>query len=110
MQVIVNDGDQRVGLAGAPQESSRSCRSRKAHLWSPDDPHLYNLQVSSGSTGTTIDQVGSYFGMRKISLGKDDQGRTRILLNNEFLFERGVLDQGYWPDGIYTAPTDEALR
>src|SRR6202034_2314591 len=60
--------------------------------------------------GKVEDDVTSYFAMRKISLGKDEKGRDRILLNNKFLFEMGVLDQGYWPDGIYTAPTDEALR
>ena len=56
------------------------------------------------------DSVESYFAMRKVSLGKDEQGRTRLCLNDKFLFQVGVLDQGYWPDGIYTAPTDEALK
>ena len=78
------------------------------HLWSPDDPHLYGLRVSI--PGQFKDTVGSYFAMRKISLGKDDQGRTRIFLNNKPIFQVGALDQGYWPDGIYTAPTDDALR
>jgi hypothetical protein len=76
------------------------------HLWSPADPYLYGLHVSLASG----DVVDSYFAMRKVSLGKDDQGHARILLNNQFLFEIGVLDQGYWPDGIYTAPTDDALK
>ena len=80
------------------------------HLWSPDDPHLYDLQITLMQNGKSVDSVGSYFAMRKISLGKDEQGRTRIFLNNKFLFQVGALDQGYWPDGIYTAPTDEALR
>lgn len=80
------------------------------HLWSPDDPYLYDLYVTLTQNGKAVDRVGSYFAMRKISLGKDDQGRTRIFLNNKFLFQVGALDQGYWPDGIYTAPTDDALR
>ena len=80
------------------------------HLWSPDDPHLYDLTVTLTQNGKAIDTVGSYFAMRKISLGKDAQGRTRILLNDKFVFQVGLLDQGYWPDGIYTAPTDAALK
>jgi hypothetical protein len=78
---------------------------KSARLWTPDDPFLYDLKITMGQ-----DEVTSYFGMRKISLGKDDKGITRILLNGKFVFQVGVLDQGYWPDGIYTAPTDEALR
>src|SRR5437867_11933159 len=54
--------------------------------------------------------VQSYFGMRKTEIGKDDKGITRMLLNGKFVFQIGPLDQGFWPDGIYTAPTDEALR
>ncbi len=59
---------------------------------------------------TELDAVTSYFGMRKIEIAKDPQGITRLRLNGEFLFQMGPLDQGFWPDGIYTAPTDEALR
>ena len=76
-----------------------------AKLWTPDDPFLYTLQVELGD-----DAVTSYFGMRKISIGKDEQGLTRMLLNGKFVFQSGPLDQGFWPDGLYTAPTDEALR
>ena len=76
-----------------------------ARLWSPDDPFLYNLKVRMGR-----DEVTSYFGMRKISLGKDENGFTTMLLNGKAVFQSGPLDQGYWPDGNYTAPTDEALR
>jgi len=82
----------------------------KLSLWSPDEPTLYELTVRLTHSGVTVDQVESYFGMRKVDLGKDDKGRTRIRLNNEPLFLVGPLDQGFWPDGIYTAPTDEALR
>lgn len=78
------------------------------HLWSPDDPHLYNLHVAL--VGKENDHVNSYFAMRKISIGKDSKGVTRILLNNKFVFQVGALDQGFWPDGIYTAPTDAALK
>lgn len=80
------------------------------HLWSPEDPFLYDLQVTLKDGGKAIDSVSSYFGMRKIALKKDDQGFTRIALNDEFTFQIGTLDQGFWPDGIYTAPSDDALR
>ena len=78
-------------------------------LWSPDNPFLYDLKVSVSRKGKQIDEVKSYFGMRKISLKPDNKGVLRMLLNNRFVFEYGPLDQGWWPDGLYTAPTDEAL-
>lgn len=78
-------------------------------LWSPNNPYLYNLQVTLTSNSTTLDSITSYFGMRKISLGTNN-GFMKIFLNNQFAFEFGPLDQGYWPDGVYTAPTDAALE
>jgi len=69
-------------------------------LWSPDSPHLYDLEVTAGP-----DRVGGYFGMRKFSVADG-----RLCLNNQPLFQYGPLDQGYWPDGLYTPPTDEAMR
>lgn len=80
-------------------------------LWSPDVPFLYDLQIFlKDSNGQIIDEVASYFGMRKIDVATAPDGYRRIRLNNTFFFHLGFLDQGYWPDGIYTAPTDEALR
>lgn len=78
---------------------------KKARLWSPADPYLYDLDIKMGN-----DQVKSYFGMRKVSVQKDVQGHERIFLNNQPYFNLGVLDQGFWPDGLHTAPTDEALK
>ncbi|WP_216639620.1 FIMAH domain-containing protein [Virgibacillus phasianinus] len=78
-------------------------------LWSTTDPFLYDLKVKLKDGQNTIDEVSSYFGMREISLGKVD-GTLRPLLNGEFVFQMGPLDQGYWPAGLYTAPTDEALK
>lgn len=78
-------------------------------LWSPDSPFLYDMKIEMADNKTPLDQVSSYFGMRKISVGKQN-GLPCMLLNNKPLFHYGVLDQGYWPDGIYTAPTDEALK
>jgi hypothetical protein len=78
-------------------------------LWSPDDPFLYDIEIRLVRDGEVIDQVRSYVGMREISVGQDEDGVTRLLLNNRFVFQSGTLDQGYWPDGLYTAPTEEAM-
>lgn len=78
-------------------------------LWSPTNPFLYTLQISLTTNATTLDSIGSYFGMRKIGLGTNN-GFVKLFLNNQFTFEFGPLDQGFWPDGIYTAPTDLALK
>ncbi len=86
-----------------------SLRIPDPRQWSPWDPYLYGLRVRLVARGATVDRVGSYFGMRSISVGRAG-GATRILLNGRFVFESGALDQGYWPDGLYTAPTDAALR
>jgi len=80
-------------------------------LWSPDSPTLYDLKVLlKDSQGREIDHIDSYFGMRKISVDKDEAGINRLFLNNQVQFMIGPLDQGWWPDGLYTAPTDKALR
>ncbi len=78
-------------------------------LWTPDTPYLYDLEVSIVRGGQVIDTINSYFGMREIAIGKDKDGLVRMLLNGQFLFQHGPLDQGWWPDGLYTAPTDKAL-
>jgi hypothetical protein len=79
-------------------------------LWSPESPFLYGVRATVREDATTVDEVESYFGMRKISVAEDADGILRLCLNNKPLFQYGPLDQGFWPDGLYTAPTDEALR
>lgn len=74
------------------------------HPWSPEDPFLYDLTLEAGE-----DRVESYFAMRSFGVGPDAEGRPRLLLNGKPYFHTGVLDQGYWPEGLYTAPSDEAL-
>jgi hypothetical protein len=81
----------------------------EAKPWSPEQPFLYDLKVTVKDGDRVVDSVTSYFGMRKVSLGQDG-GVTKIFLNNKPFFMLGPLDQGFWPDGLYTAPTDEALR
>lgn len=78
-------------------------------LWSPDSPYLYDLQVSLHKAGRG-DHVGTYFAMRKVSIGKDEAGVLRLLLNNKPLFQYGPLDQGWWPDGLLTPPSAEAMK
>ncbi|MDR1119642.1 MAG: beta-galactosidase [Dysgonamonadaceae bacterium] len=79
-------------------------------LWSPETPFLYDLKITIERKGKIVDEIKSYFAMRKISIAPDANGVQRILLNNKFVFQYGLLDQGYWPDGLMTAPADEALR
>jgi hypothetical protein len=107
---VVFDGGKEVSAAGGHLGSPIKLKIDNPKLWTPDSPSLYDLQVTLTQEGAHVDEVSSYFGMRKISLGKDEKGITRVMLNNEFVFQFGLLDQGWWPDGLYTAPTDEALR
>ena len=105
VEVVALSQGREVGRGAGKLGDEINVPVRQPQLWSPDNPFLYDLKVTLQS-----DTVESYFGMRKVSIGKDDRGITRLLLNNKFTFMMGALDQGFWPDGIYTAPTDEALR
>jgi hypothetical protein len=78
-------------------------------LWSPEDPFLYDVTVELKNGKKVTDQITSYTGIRKIALGKKEDGFTRILFNNSFAWQNGPLDQGFWPDGIYTPPADNAM-
>ena len=79
------------------------------HKWNPDDPYLYDLKLTLLKDDREIDSVGSYFAMRKVSIARDSAGLPRICLNNQPVFQLGPLDQGYWPDGLYTSPCEEAM-
>ncbi len=79
-------------------------------LWSPDSPFLYDLEITLWSDNKPQDKVNSYAAMRKYSIKRDNKGIVRLQLNNKDLFQFGPLDQGWWPDGLYTAPTDDALK
>ncbi|MGW1046298.1 PA14 domain-containing protein [Streptomyces sp. NPDC002547] len=97
------DGKHKVATATGRTGEPLSLRIPHARLWSPDHPFLYDLRVSVGA-----DRVGSYFGMRSIEVQKID-GVPRTVLNGKPVFMMATLDQGFWPDGLYTAPSDEAL-
>jgi hypothetical protein len=107
-RVHVEVVDAQVAVArasGAPGAPIR-LRIPDAKTWSPDSPFLYGLRVRL----TSGDSVRSYFGLRKIAVAHDETGTPRLFLNGRPLFEYGLLDQGWWPDGLYTAPTEEARR
>jgi beta-galactosidase/beta-glucuronidase len=104
------DGRTQVGVVSGRTNTPLKMSIPNPKLWSPAHPHLYDLQVAVYQQGQALDQVSSYFGMRLFSLEADAWGRPRFCLNHQPLFLYGPLDQGYWPDGLYTPPTEEAMR
>ena len=109
VKVNAYDHGQRVSAATGKPGEALTLDIQNPKPWSPDSPFLYDLQITLND-GPATDTVAGYFGMRKISIQKDGQGINRMALNNQPLFQYGPLDQGFWPDGLYTAPTDEALK
>ena len=109
-EVRVMDGDKVVATGKAVTTETLDIHIDSPKLWSPESPFLYDIEVTLFSEGRAVDQAGSYFAMRKISTARDQYGIVRLQLNNEDYFPMGTLDQGWWPDGLYTAPSDEALR
>ncbi|HXS58922.1 MAG TPA: glycoside hydrolase family 2 TIM barrel-domain containing protein, partial [Hanamia sp.] len=91
-------------------DTSATLMISNPETWSPANPFLYDLKVTVMRRGKVVDEVKSYFAMRKISLKPDEKGIQKMMLNDKFLFQFGPLDQGWWPDGLYTAPTDAALK
>ncbi|MEU1199086.1 AbfB domain-containing protein [Streptomyces sp. NPDC005813] len=108
-RVTVSTGGTTVGTATGPVGSQFTVSVPNPHLWSPDDPFLYDVKADLLSGSSVVDTAGSYTGMRSIGLAKVGNV-LRPVLNGKFVFQTGTLDQGYWPDGIYTAPTDAALK
>ena len=102
VQAEIYDGESQVAQARFSSEATVSIPAPK--LWTPETPHLYRLTLHCGE-----DTVESYFGLRTFSVEPDEAGVPRFFLNGRPYFQRGLLDQGYWPDGLYTAPSDEAL-
>lgn len=110
IRLTAYDGEKKISELQGEAGSEMVLPINEPKLWSPSDPFLYQLKIALVRNGKIMDQVTSYFAMRKISLAKDHQGIQRMMLNDQFLFQYGPLDQGWWPDGLYTAPTDEALK
>ncbi|MGQ1947541.1 glycoside hydrolase family 2 protein [Geofilum sp. OHC36d9] len=109
-EVTVFDGDEQISRAKASTTQSVDVSIPNQKLWDPENPFLYIMKVKLISKGKVVDEVDSYFAMRKISTKRDENGIVRLQLNNKDQIQFGPLDQGWWPDGLYTAPSDEALK
>jgi beta-galactosidase/beta-glucuronidase len=109
VEIKLLDGRNVVATAKAAGGQAVYVNVPSPKLWSPASPFLYDLEVTLTSQGKQVDRVKSYVAMRKFSTRRDDKGIVRLQLNNRDLFQFGPLDQGWWPDGLYTAPCDEAL-
>lgn len=109
VEVILKDGNQVVASGKFANGQNLELGVPNMKLWSPENPFLYDLEINLHENGKVVDRVKSYTAMRKISAQRDGNGIVRMQLNNKDYFHFGPLDQGWWPDGLYTAPTDEAL-
>ncbi len=110
IEITVFDGGKEIANEKAVVGENLDITLNNLKLWSPESPFLYQTKISLISNDKVIDEVKSYFAMRKISSKRDEFGIIRMQLNNKDYFQFGPLDQGWWPDGLYTAPTDEALK
>ncbi|MET9559726.1 AbfB domain-containing protein [Streptomyces tauricus] len=108
-RVTVSSGSTTVGTATGAVGGTITVPIPNPRLWTPEDPFLYDVKAELLSGSAVVDSVGSYSGMRSVGVSRVD-GVLRPVLNGKFVFQTGTLDQGYWPDGIYTAPTDDALK
>lgn len=110
IQVTVFDDSKTIATVKSKVGENIAIILKNSKLWSPESPFLYKTSIQLISNGKVVDQVKNYFAMRKISSKRDANGILRMQLNNKDYFQYGPLDQGWWPDGLYTAPTDEALK
>ncbi|MFI7066229.1 LamG-like jellyroll fold domain-containing protein [Kribbella sp. NPDC050124] len=109
-EVTAYDGRRAVGQVRGKADTQLRLPIANPKTWSPDSPFLYDLKVKLIDRGKVVDTVGSYAGMRSVGLLEGADGKLRMVLNGKILFNLSTLDQGFWPDGLNTAPTDEALR
>ena len=110
VEAVAYDGNRQVGKVTGPAGSALTVPVKDPKLWSPDTPFLYDLRVRLLAGNKRVDEVRSYFGMREVGKARGADGKLRLTLNGKILFHMSTLDQGFWPDGLNTAPTDEALR
>jgi beta-galactosidase/beta-glucuronidase len=109
LKIEVLDGKTVVAQKQTAAKEAAVINLKDEKLWSTTSPFLYDLRITLLRKNKAVDVVKSYFAMRKISMAPDAKGIQRMLLNNKFVFQYGPLDQGWWPDGLYTAPTEEAM-
>ena len=108
--IAILDGKKKVAHAEGQVGKQIDIPIPTPKLWAPESPFLYDVKVVLQKKGRLVDEVSSYAGMRTVSIARDERGIQRLMLNGKPCFQVGPLDQGFWPDGIYTAPTDAALR
>ncbi len=117
---VINPGDNKIRISVLKENKiiangSGDCNDRivvsipEPKLWTPENPYLYNIMIELYDGEKEIDKIYGFTGLRKISLGKTPDGFNRVLLNNKFVYQNGPLDQGFWPDGIYTPPSENAM-
>lgn len=109
VEVVLKDQDKIISKNKAAICQTIEIAVSDPKLWSPENPFLYDMEINLYEKGKIVDNIKSYTAMRKVSMNRDENGIVRIQLNNKNYFHFGPLDQGWWPDGLYTAPTDEAL-
>ena len=109
VEITLRDNGRTVAEARAAAGEPLRLTLPEMKLWTPDTPMLYDLETTLLRGGKSVDRVGSYAAMRKNSVVRGKEGFLRLALNDRECFQFGPLDQGWWPDGLYTAPTDEAL-
>ena len=109
IEMTALDGETEVARAGGRATAPVELKLDQPKLWSPDRPFLYDLEARLVRDGQTLDTVESYFGMRKIEVGRDASGINRIMLNGEPIFQIGPLDQSYWPQSVFTPPSEQAM-
>jgi hypothetical protein len=110
LKIAASDNGKQVATVTGAAESIITLSVPDAKLWSPDSPFLYDMKVTLLNGDRIEDEVNSYFGMRKASIERASDGMMHVNLNNKRIFQLGPLDQGYWPDGILTPPSDDALK
>ena len=109
VKAVADDGTSQISEAVGSSNKRFYLPVKNPRLWNTDDPFLYGLKLQlKNAKGKVVDEVDSYFGMRSVSMEMVDSV-MRPMINGEFVFQIGLLDQGYWPDGAFTAPTEEAL-
>lgn len=109
IRMIVKDGDKQIAESTGDLDKT-TIKINNAKLWSPLSPHLYDLEISLlDSTNSVLDRVESYAGIRTVGKRMGSDGHLRLTLNGEEIFHWGPLDQGWWPDGMLTPPSDESM-